>query len=346
MTDESLIARVFEALNANPEAKLEDLGPGVKASTFQAYRLLWRQTRHKEYTSESTIADPASVARPLMWKAAHDGLTEAEGRDLAIDAGVSHGLAAAIAATVYRDYRSGQQQLKGRHGSWIVRTEDGAQAPVGHNICVDWSQDPPAYSDTITPTGNKYNEWLGGLRHGHVVIQRGVMEQGRETRARSSYLGIFRIDQLTVEENPATRSGRVTFRLAERIDHVPGSAAAAADLRRALMIIASRAEHTTKQSGRQVIATRKWKEFIFDSPDDMADCLATLYRAQNGQCALSGVRMTTEAGDWCVSPDRIDSNGHYERDNLQLVAACVNQMKGATPNDRFLEQLKKIRSAR
>ena len=347
--------RVFAALNAKPEAAIEELAQGDKRSTVSAVRYFWRQTRHKTYSSSSTVPLPGETARSILVKATKQGLTEAEGRDLAIDAGVAHGTAFAVAAQVYRDFRRQQPNLKGARGTWTVLTESGLEIPVCHNIRVDWTQDPPVYNDVFKKISKKYHRWLSAFANGYTVVQKGKIEDGVETRARDSYLGIYRIDQHNEEVMPDGERATVTFQLVEELSEVPTAAAPSGgvrsesatseDLRKALLSIAYRAERTTKESGRETTTISKWKEFGFEGADAMADCLEALYHRQVGLCALTRVRMTLTLGEWCVSPDRIASDGHYSPDNLQLVANCVNSMKGATPNSQFLAQLEKIRKA-
>ncbi|RMC30030.1 hypothetical protein [Paracoccus alkanivorans] len=353
MSNETITARVFTALNENPDITIEELEKDDKRSTVTAARNFWRKTRHKIYMSSSSVSDPVETARKTLLRAAKQGLTEAQGRDLAIDAGVAHGTAFAVAAQVYRDFRRQQPNLKGSRGSWTVVTENGLEIPVCHNIRVDWTQNPPHYNDAFKKVSKKYEHWLLALKNGYAVIQKGKVEEGVETRARDSYLGIYRIDQLKERLAPDGKTATVTFRLLAEESGVPKVAITTGgmrvttertdDLRNALLTIAYRAERTTKQSGKETTTISKWKEFGFQSADAMADHLEGLYHRQEGLCALSGVRMTLTAGEWCVSPDRIDSNGHYTPDNLQLVANCVNMMKGATPNDQFLVQLETIK---
>lgn len=355
MSNITINERVFAALNANPDSTIEELAKGDKRSTVTAVRNFWRKTRHKNYTSSSSVPDPVETARSILIKATKQGLTEAEGRDLAIDAGVAHGTAFAVAAQVYRDFRRQQPKLQGARGTWTVVTESGLEIPVCHNIRVDWTQDPPVYNDAFKKISKKYQRWLSAFENGYAVIQKGKVEDGVETRARDSYLGIYRIDQLEEKVTPDGELATVTFQLAEELSEVPitaitsagvrCSAAASDDLRKALLTIAYRAERTTKQSGKETTTISKWKEFGFESAEAMADHLEALYHRQDGLCALTRVRMTHAPGEWCVSPDRIDSDGHYIQDNLQLVANCVNMMKGATPNAQFLAQLEEIKKA-
>ena len=79
-----------------------------------------------------------------------------------------------------------------------------------------------------------------------------------------------------------------------------------------------------------------------------------LWKKQKGRCALSGIKMTYIKGQNIVltnvSPDRIDSNKHYEVGNVQLVCHTYNSMKSSYTmkefnkhiRNLFLYQLKKI----
>lgn len=253
----------------------------------------------------------------------------------------------------YRDSSQQQPKLKGSRGTWTVIAENGLEIPVCHNIRVDWSQNIPVYNDEFKTVSRKYQRWLAAFRSGYAVIQKGKVEDGVETRARDSYFGIYRIDQLTERLEPDGKTATVTFRMIERItspSEVFKNASlrtelppTSGDLRKALLKIAYAAERTTEQSGKERTTLVKWKEFGFQSPDDMANHLEVLHQQQGGFCALTGVAMTVDAGDWCISPDRINSDGHYTTENIQLVARCVNFMKGNTPNNVFLAQLKVIK---
>lgn len=181
--------RIFAALNAKPDATIEELTQGDKRSTVTAVRNFWRKTRHKAYTSSSTVPDPVETARAILIKATKQGVAEAEGRDLAIDAGVAHGTAFSVAAQVYRDARRQQPNLKSARGTWTVLTESGVEIPVCHNIRVDWTQEPPVYNDAFKKISKKYHRWLSAFANGYAVVQKGKIEDGVETRAPDSYWG-------------------------------------------------------------------------------------------------------------------------------------------------------------
>ena len=72
----------------------------------------------------------------------------------------------------------------------------------------------------------------------------------------------------------------------------------------------------------------------------------TIYDAQEGKCALSGIEMTftydknhptfnasAKGKKWPynLSPDQIDSGKGYVRGNVQLVCSAVNVMKAELP---------------
>jgi hypothetical protein len=76
-----------------------------------------------------------------------------------------------------------------------------------------------------------------------------------------------------------------------------------------------------------------------------------LWETQNGKCALSGVLMTHQRdgtyGDrkkkeFNASIDRINPNGPYVRQNVQLVANRINTMKHTLSQDMFMWWIKNI----
>jgi hypothetical protein len=76
-----------------------------------------------------------------------------------------------------------------------------------------------------------------------------------------------------------------------------------------------------------------------------------LWEMQGGKCALSGMLMTHQRdgtyGDrkkkeFNASIDRINPQGPYVRENVQLVAARVNTMKHTLGEDMFMWWVKNI----
>lgn len=75
-----------------------------------------------------------------------------------------------------------------------------------------------------------------------------------------------------------------------------------------------------------------------------------LYVKQNEKCAISGIKMTTEfipgEAKWSrrhnMSVDRINSNGSYTKDNIQLVCCIINIMKWDLDQNHFIDMCKNI----
>ena len=72
-----------------------------------------------------------------------------------------------------------------------------------------------------------------------------------------------------------------------------------------------------------------------------------LYEAQEGLCAITDLPLQFRDGDELAlrcSLDRIDSSGHYEPGNLQVVCCFINQWKSASVDAEFRRLIGVIRS--
>lgn len=85
------------------------------------------------------------------------------------------------------------------------------------------------------------------------------------------------------------------------------------------------------------------------------DDVLGLYLRQEGRCALTGLKMDWKAKGGTgrnrramgqPSVDRIDSNGNYTLDNIQIVLAAVNMMKNDLSNDHFVALCEQVASHR
>lgn len=109
------------------------------------------------------------------------------------------------------------------------------------------------------------------------------------------------------------------------------------------------AEATCANSnGQEVTRTVKNKELRFTRLG-LEKYLADLMASQDRQCAITGIpfQFDTECddGEFLPSLDRIDSNGHYEEGNLQVVCKFVNRWKSDSEDADFRRLIDVVRGA-
>ncbi|TLX17184.1 hypothetical protein [Rhizobium sp. MHM7A] len=104
-------------------------------------------------------------------------------------------------------------------------------------------------------------------------------------------------------------------------------------------------EGTVAFANGQIIDKKvKDKQLVGCTPQEMKQHLKALWDQQDGKCALTGIEMHLPGQpdldkDLMISPDRIDSSGHYSLENVQLVCRFANFWKLASDNARFKELL-------
>jgi hypothetical protein len=118
--------------------------------------------------------------------------------------------------------------------------------------------------------------------------------------------------------------------------------------RKTFVRMAMTAMETAKQSGMASTSIKKEKKIEFRDQYELEKYIAELFELQEGLCALTGLPMLLDGVDGdtelLCSLDRIDSDDHYARGNLQIVCKFVNRWKGASDNTEFVRLLEKVRS--
>ena len=83
------------------------------------------------------------------------------------------------------------------------------------------------------------------------------------------------------------------------------------------------------------------------SEDELEKEIIYLLDKQENRCALTGIEFdySDPPNDIQLKPslDRIDSEGHYQKGNLQVVCRFINFWKSAQDNSEFLRLLAKLR---
>ena len=101
-------------------------------------------------------------------------------------------------------------------------------------------------------------------------------------------------------------------------------------------------------NGQQVLRTVKNKEIRFASIGELVQYIVDLIAEQKGRCALTGLAMQQFGretdGELLCSLDRKNSDGHYERGNLQVVCRFANRWKSDGTDQEFRRLIALVRA--
>lgn len=96
---------------------------------------------------------------------------------------------------------------------------------------------------------------------------------------------------------------------------------------------------TANADGRELTSTVKVKNMLFSSEEALGVYIESLIADQEGLCAITGLRLQFDGdeddSEMLCSLDRIDSDGHYERGNLQVVCRFINRWKNNDRDEEF-----------
>jgi hypothetical protein len=119
---------------------------------------------------------------------------------------------------------------------------------------------------------------------------------------------------------------------------------------RAAYRMASTAMTTASNAnGQEVVRTVKNKDFRFESESALQTYLEALLVAQDNACAVTSLPLEFDGEqtdpEMLCSLDRIDSDGHYEAGNLQVVCRFVNRWKSDSDDGQFRRLIRLLQSA-
>lgn len=107
--------------------------------------------------------------------------------------------------------------------------------------------------------------------------------------------------------------------------------------------------NTVSNANGQIIERTVKNKELKMSEEELAHLIRELLDQQDDHCALSGLplQFLDPGADPALHPsvDRIDSNGHYELGNLQIVCRFVNFWKSDMDNEEFKRLLALVRGA-
>jgi hypothetical protein len=106
-------------------------------------------------------------------------------------------------------------------------------------------------------------------------------------------------------------------------------------------------ENTVKNANGQIIQRVLKNKELRMSPPELEKLIASLLDLQDNRCALTGIQFQFHGPEvdknLLPSLDRIDSAGHYEVGNLQVVCQFINFWKGDSNNAEFQRLLMLVR---
>ncbi|HEY5301332.1 MAG TPA: hypothetical protein VIJ55_11710 [Acetobacteraceae bacterium] len=123
------------------------------------------------------------------------------------------------------------------------------------------------------------------------------------------------------------------------------SDAAAGPLERAIAEMCDTVERTVANSNAQIVERVIKNKELRMTRDELEKLVASLLEAAGCRCALSGIpfQLSGSDSDLLPSVDRIDSNGHYESGNIQVVCRFLNRWKSDGDNEEFRRLLTLVR---
>ena len=106
---------------------------------------------------------------------------------------------------------------------------------------------------------------------------------------------------------------------------------------------------STVASSHGQMEERKVKEKDTDMTGMQVEAhLQELLELQGNRCALTGLELqfrgAHEDENFLPSPDRIDSDGHYTKGNIQVVCRFINFWKRDQDNQEFIRLLNMVRA--
>lgn len=126
----------------------------------------------------------------------------------------------------------------------------------------------------------------------------------------------------------------------------PGQVRYAGAKTKSIVEMAHNAAQAAAQSGSISPSIKKEKQIHHDAKE-LEGIIASLIEEQDGLCALTGLRLqwrgSHEDEAMLASLDRIDSGGHYSKDNLQVVCRFANFWKSNSPDGEFRRLLGIVR---
>ncbi len=224
----------------------------------------------------------------------------------------------------------------------------------------------PTFEEIQEPIGERNNvvichkpceAWSKVDEEGRTLTWKGLHLKSRDFLSTESTLQKLSIEYeeytLALIEGRPLEAWHNTKKWRDKLEQSPSKASEGYTLsswERAIFRIAQTAFTTTDSAdGRKTEGVAKIKNMGFTSQIELEEYLKKLAADQDYHCALTDLPLNrsdnADEHEMNISLDRIDSNGHYERGNLQIVCKFANRWKGTDDNELFRILIEKIRLA-
>jgi hypothetical protein len=224
--------------------------------------------------------------------------------------------------------------------------------------------DPPTFTPKVEPIGDKRNvivchkpcePWSNSNRMGNRLEWSGLHPKAREFLATESTLGQLSEDNANYAHALINGDDLGPWHIRQRwkekllTSRKGGLVTVFSPKQRAAVRMAETAGATAAgANGQQVLKTIKNKEVRFASQAALERYVLQLIELQDGLCAITGLALQYDGDDDDVemlcSLDRIDSDGHYEEGNLQIVCRFANRWKSSSDDATFRRLIDAVRS--
>ena len=108
------------------------------------------------------------------------------------------------------------------------------------------------------------------------------------------------------------------------------------------------AQKASDESGRERTTVRKTKHQRFADDHEFRRYVAALLKQQQRRCSITGLELQLlgkhDDSERIASLDRIDSDGHYEPGDLQIVCRFVNRWKRDDKDQDFRRLMDLLRT--